>query len=161
MNNFVTLKTFTNEFEAEMAQVRLEDAGIIAFIAKDDCGSMEPHLQLTRGVELKVQEKDFSYAMELINKIDHDYSSSLEDLDENDEEEHAFRESIKKDKKRAKVVGRILSLLIASIFGGIALLPMKEDTSGMRYMLLGISFLFFLLFVFSFRGGFKFEVQLL
>jgi len=74
MNNFVTLKTFTNEFEAEMAQVRLKDAGIIAFIAKDDCGSMEPHLQLTRGVELKVQEKDLSHAIGLIEKIDENHT---------------------------------------------------------------------------------------
>jgi hypothetical protein len=41
----VVLKTFNNEIEAGMAQQVLQEAGMTAFVFKDDAGGMEPQLQ--------------------------------------------------------------------------------------------------------------------
>ena len=39
----VVLKTFNNEIEAGMAQQMLQEAGMQAFVFKNDAGGMEPH----------------------------------------------------------------------------------------------------------------------
>lgn len=54
----VVLKTFNNEIEAEMAQQVLQEAGVTAFVIKDDAGGMEPQLQRTNGVRLLVNRAD-------------------------------------------------------------------------------------------------------
>jgi hypothetical protein len=43
----IVVKTFNNEIDAGLARQSLQDAGVEAFIFKDDAGGMEPHLQLT------------------------------------------------------------------------------------------------------------------
>jgi hypothetical protein len=53
-NEVVVLKTFNNEIEAGMAQQVLQEAGMQAFVFKDDAGGMEPQLQRTNGVRLVV-----------------------------------------------------------------------------------------------------------
>ena len=58
----VVLKTFNNEIEAEMAQQVLHEAGVTAFVFKDDAGGMEPQLQLTNGVRLVVNRADAQHA---------------------------------------------------------------------------------------------------
>jgi len=50
----IVLKTFNNEIEAGMAQQVLQEAGMTAFVFKDDAGGMEPQLQRTNGVRLGV-----------------------------------------------------------------------------------------------------------
>jgi hypothetical protein len=54
----VVLKTFNNEIEAGMAQQVLQEAGMAAFVFKDDAGGMEPQLQRTNGVRLVVNRAD-------------------------------------------------------------------------------------------------------
>jgi hypothetical protein len=54
----VTLRIFDNEIEAEMAQQVLQEAGMTAFVFKDDAGGMEPQLQRTGGVRLVVNRAD-------------------------------------------------------------------------------------------------------
>ena len=51
---FVDLLTFRNEHEAKLADVRLRAAGIPSSVSKDDAGGMEPHLQLSGTVRLRV-----------------------------------------------------------------------------------------------------------
>jgi hypothetical protein len=51
---FVDLLTFRNEHEAKLANVRLRAAGIPSSVSKDDAGGMEPHLQLSGTVRLRV-----------------------------------------------------------------------------------------------------------
>ena len=65
-DEMVVLKTFNNEMEAEMAQRLLEEAGVTAFVFKDDAGGMEPHLQRTNGVRLIVNHIDARRAHELL-----------------------------------------------------------------------------------------------
>ena len=54
----VVLKTFNNEIDAGMAQQVLQEAGMQAFVFKDDAGGMEPQLQRTNGVRLVVSRVD-------------------------------------------------------------------------------------------------------
>jgi hypothetical protein len=51
---FIELMTFRNEHEAKLAGSRLRAAGIPSSVTKDDAGGMEPHLQLSRTVRLRV-----------------------------------------------------------------------------------------------------------
>jgi len=62
----VVLKTFNNEIEAAMAQQVLQEAGMTAFVSKDDAGGMEPQLQQTNGVRLVVNLVDARRAHKLL-----------------------------------------------------------------------------------------------
>ncbi|HKU76540.1 MAG TPA: DUF2007 domain-containing protein [Pyrinomonadaceae bacterium] len=62
----VVLKTFNNEIEAGMAQQVLQEAGMLAFVFKDDAGGMEPQLQQTNGVRLVVNRVDARRANKLL-----------------------------------------------------------------------------------------------
>ena len=62
----VVLKTFNNEIEAGMAQQVLHEAGMTAFVFKDDAGGMEPQLQQTNGVRLVINRVDARRAHRLL-----------------------------------------------------------------------------------------------
>ena len=62
----VVLKTFNNEIEAGMAQQVLQEAGVTAFVFKDDAGGMEPQLQRTNGVRLVVNRADAHRAHKML-----------------------------------------------------------------------------------------------
>ena len=62
----VVLKTFNNEIEAGMAQQVLQEAGMTAFVFKDDAGGMEPQLQRSNGVRLVVSRVDANRAQKLL-----------------------------------------------------------------------------------------------
>jgi hypothetical protein len=57
-----TIAIFSTDIEAELIKGKLESSGIDSFIFKDDCGGMRPHMQLTDGVQLKVNDADFETA---------------------------------------------------------------------------------------------------
>jgi len=59
-------KTFDNEIDAVIAQQMLQDAGLKAFVFKDDGGGMEPHLQRTNGVRLVVNRADAERGHQLL-----------------------------------------------------------------------------------------------
>ncbi len=65
-DDVVVLKTFNNEIEAGMAQQVLQEAGMTAFVFKDDAGGMEPQLQRTNGVRLVVSRVDAHRAKKLL-----------------------------------------------------------------------------------------------
>jgi len=62
----IVLKTFNNEIEAGMAQQVLHEAGMTAFVFKDDAGGMEPQLQRINGVRLVVSRFDARRAQKLL-----------------------------------------------------------------------------------------------
>lgn len=65
-DELVVLKTFNNEIEAGMAQQVLQQAGVTAFVFKDDAGGMEPHLQRTNGVRLLVSRANAERALQML-----------------------------------------------------------------------------------------------
>lgn len=64
------LRVFDNELEAQMAQQRLQDAGVATFIFKDDGGGMEPHLQRTTGVRLVLNSADAERAEDILQALE-------------------------------------------------------------------------------------------
>ena len=62
----VVLKTFNNEIDAEMAQQVLHEAGVTAFVFKDDAGGMEPQLQRSAGVRLVINRADAQRAHQML-----------------------------------------------------------------------------------------------
>lgn len=66
----VVLRVFDNELEAQMAQQRLQDAGVATFVSKDDGGGMEPHLQRTNGVRLALNSADAERAEDILQALE-------------------------------------------------------------------------------------------
>jgi len=62
----VTIETFVNELDAEVAKQHLQSHGIDAMISKDDCGGMRPWLQQQQGVVLQVFENDSAKAIKIL-----------------------------------------------------------------------------------------------
>jgi hypothetical protein len=63
---FVTIRTFGDEFEAMVAKSALEAAGIESVISADDCGGLRPALSLTQGIRLVVKVRDAVSANEIL-----------------------------------------------------------------------------------------------
>jgi hypothetical protein len=62
----VTIRTFSNEFEAIVAKTALEAAGIDCMISSDDCGGQRPSLSLTQCIRLVVKFVDADRAEEVL-----------------------------------------------------------------------------------------------
>jgi len=75
----VCIATFSSEIEAELAKAKLEMEGIAAFIAKDDCGGMRPHLQTILGVRLMVSDKVAVVAQRLLHEKNEERSCPTDD----------------------------------------------------------------------------------
>jgi len=65
----VVFKIFSNEIDAGMTQQVLQEAGVRAFVLKDDGGGMEPHLQRTNGVRLLVNRADAERARQILGTL--------------------------------------------------------------------------------------------
>jgi hypothetical protein len=64
----VVLRTYNNEFIAELSKAKLEDAGIDCYLSGDDAGPMRPNLIFTQGINLIVFEKDAELAEEILKE---------------------------------------------------------------------------------------------
>jgi len=65
-DSLVTVGTFLNHIEADLAKSALEAAGIDAMIISDDCGGVRPHLWMG-GIRLLVRDEDAQRALEILN----------------------------------------------------------------------------------------------
>lgn len=66
----VTIRTFADESEADLAQSLLRAAGIDSVTDRDDCADMYPPLSLTQGIRLIVRSEDAEQAAVLLNRKD-------------------------------------------------------------------------------------------
>ena len=66
-DTLATIASFNSDHEAELARGVLQSEGIEAYISKDDCGGMLPHLQSITGVHLKVKVRDEIRAKEVLD----------------------------------------------------------------------------------------------
>jgi hypothetical protein len=64
----VVVATYTALYEAEIAQGRLEEQGIDAFVSRDGSGGVDPDLQLTRGVRLLVRQREAEEALGVLQE---------------------------------------------------------------------------------------------
>jgi hypothetical protein len=66
----VVLRTFGSRFDADLAKVVLEANGILATIASDDAGGMQPWMQGLLGVKLYVRHEDAIAAARVLDAWD-------------------------------------------------------------------------------------------
>ncbi len=63
----ITVKEYTQRYEAEMDLSVLHDGGIDAILNSDDCGGLLPHLGTTEGYSIQVREDDLEKAALLLD----------------------------------------------------------------------------------------------
>ena len=61
----IVFRTYLNHFDADLARMALEAAGIQCFIRSDDCGGMRPHLWMA-GIEVLLHRDDVQRADEVL-----------------------------------------------------------------------------------------------
>lgn len=64
-SGLVVVRTYLNHFEADLARMALDAAGIENMVRSDDCGGMRPHLWMG-GVEILVAAEDAEEAAEVL-----------------------------------------------------------------------------------------------
>lgn len=74
--DLVVIRTYVNNFEAEIDRTTLEAAGLPSLVRSDDCGGLRPHLWMG-GIELLVRTEDFDRAKEIL-----DAAGAVQILDE-------------------------------------------------------------------------------
>jgi hypothetical protein len=77
--DLVVVRTYLNNFEAEIDRTTLEAAGLPSMIRSDDCGGLRPHLWMG-GIELLVRSEDVTRATEILGA-----AGQIEVLDERDD----------------------------------------------------------------------------
>ncbi|MCX6157607.1 MAG: DUF2007 domain-containing protein [Ignavibacteriota bacterium] len=66
----VLLKIFQNDFEAQSAKAQLDESGIVCVLSGDNEGGMAPHLSLTKGIRMLVNENDVERAIEILKAME-------------------------------------------------------------------------------------------
>ena len=64
-SDIIVFRTYLNHFDADLARMALEAAGIESCVRSDDCGGMRPHFWMA-GVELLVRAEDAGRAEEVL-----------------------------------------------------------------------------------------------
>ena len=62
----VTIRSYSTEVEAQVAQAALAANGISSIILRDDAGGMLPSLHILANVKLAVQDEDAQLAREIL-----------------------------------------------------------------------------------------------
>ena len=71
VKDLVSVRTFDQRFEAELAQGLLEAEGIDSLILADDCGGQRPDLSVRmNGVQLLVREEDRERAGDILRLLE-------------------------------------------------------------------------------------------
>ena len=65
-SDLVTVRTFSDQFSADVAKTALDVAGIECVIRSDDAGGIQPGMWMGNGVALVVRAEDAARADELL-----------------------------------------------------------------------------------------------
>ena len=82
-DNLVSIKSYSNEIDAQILQGKLKASGIKSFIIKDDCGGTDPIMQMTFGLELKVHRRDAPKALKIIDEKSHKFTQAQDKIRDN------------------------------------------------------------------------------
>lgn len=63
----VVIRSYSNEFDAQLAKAELEAADIPVLLLSDGLGGVHPHLQFARGIRIAVPESEAEAARELLD----------------------------------------------------------------------------------------------
>jgi hypothetical protein len=66
MSELISVRTFRDRPEAEVAKAKLASAGIEAVVSADDAGGWQPGQPFVRGVRLLVDPRDLAAAIQLL-----------------------------------------------------------------------------------------------
>jgi len=81
MSDLINIRTFTQRFEAEIAQGLLADEGIESFILADDCGGQRPDLAVRMAaVQLMIREEDAEKAGEVLEILEREMDTAEEGI---------------------------------------------------------------------------------
>ena len=69
MPEWVVLRTFSYQHEAEIVRSVLEGSGIEAITNSDDCGALDPALGLVRGVNVLVAADRLEQAEDVLGAV--------------------------------------------------------------------------------------------
>ena len=72
MPEWVVLRTFGYQHEAEVVKSVLEGSGVEAVTTSDDCGALDPALGLVRGVKVLVAAEQFDRAEAVLGALSGD-----------------------------------------------------------------------------------------
>ncbi len=64
--DWVDITSFTDRYEADLAQGLLEANDIEAFTTSDDCGSVYPSMTFVHGIRLMVKKEEVEMAKEVL-----------------------------------------------------------------------------------------------
>jgi hypothetical protein len=65
----VVIRSYANEFEAQLAKAELEAADIPVQLLSDGLGGVHPHLQFARGIRIAVPASEAEAALELLEPL--------------------------------------------------------------------------------------------
>ena len=71
-DSIVTLLRYSDEIQAEMARSVLDTHGIASVVSRDDCGGLEPYLNVATGVRLLVHQGNEQAALAILEHPDTD-----------------------------------------------------------------------------------------
>jgi hypothetical protein len=63
----VVIRSYSNDFDAQLARAELEAANIEVRLLSDGTSGVHPHLQFARGIRLAVPESEAEVALELLD----------------------------------------------------------------------------------------------
>jgi hypothetical protein len=69
-DRMVVIRSYANEFEAQLAKAELEAADIPVQLLSDGLSGVHPHLQFARGIRLAVPASEAEAATELLSEPD-------------------------------------------------------------------------------------------
>ncbi|MFP4472507.1 MAG: hypothetical protein ACLFPX_01380 [Candidatus Omnitrophota bacterium] len=70
MSNFRIVREYLHRHYAELAQGLLKEQGIESLLQSDDCGGWRPQLSFGSSIKLKVREKDFDQAVDVLKILE-------------------------------------------------------------------------------------------
>lgn len=71
MTDLIVVRTFSQRFEAEIAEGLLAAEGIDSLISADDCGGQRPDLSMRMGgVQLIVRQEEFERANQILEVLE-------------------------------------------------------------------------------------------
>ena len=68
-NSQICIATYPDEMSAEVAKTSLVARGIPAFVSKDDCGGIRPHLNMIAAVRLMIDAAKAAEATEILKQM--------------------------------------------------------------------------------------------
>lgn len=123
------LAVYSTRRDAEMAQDRLDEEGVQAFITADDAGGMHPQLQQPHGVKLVVLDRAVQYARDVLDDaclLPRHREPSAETDDEQDPEHEAPDEDLTFSTERSLFITAaiVIMVVLGLIILGLSATPL-------------------------------------